>query len=120
MFVKRSPRDQLACLVDFVGNDAACSCFPATSTQLFSQIFSSPILCNCLEIVSTANKLCNFWRNVHQQISSHTFCSGNFIFTQKWKCGFRNKLCKCTEPLSTLSTKLLYHGISTCHAATIL
>ena len=88
----------------FCWNDSARTFFLATSTQLFSQILSSHSLCNCLEIISTTNNLCNFWHGKFQQVSAYAFCSWDDIFTQKRNCSSPNNLCKCTESPSTVST----------------
>ena len=84
--------------------DSACSLFPATTTQLFSQTLFSHNLCSCLKILSTTNNLFNFWRSKIQQVSEYGFCSCDVIFTQEWNSGFLNNLCKCTESPFTLST----------------
>ena len=78
--------------------------FPATITQLFTQSFSSYTLRSYLEIFSSTNKLCNFWRSQFQQVSTHALCSWGVIIPQKWNCGSAKNLCKCTESPSTLST----------------
>ena len=88
----------------FCWNKPACSPFPATTTQLFSQSLSSHTFRNCLESLSTTNNLCNFWRSKFQQVSTSTFCSWDNIFTQKCNCSSLNNVCRCTESLSTLST----------------
>ena len=85
-------------------NDTARSPFPATTTLLFSESLSSHTLCSCLETLSTANSLCNFWHSNFQQISTHAFCSRDDIFTRKQYCNSLNNLCKCTKSMSTLST----------------
>ena len=92
-------------------NDSARTPFPATSrppaapfTRLFSQSPSSHTLCSCLDILSTTNNLCNFWHSKFQQVSTYAFCSWDDKLTQKWNCSSANKLCKCTESPSTLST----------------
>ena len=73
----------------FCWNDSARTPFPATSLppaapfpQLFSQSLSSHTLCSCLEILSTTNNLCNFWKSKFQQVSTDAFCSWDDIFTQ--------------------------------------
>ena len=88
----------------FFWNDSACSFFSATTTQLFSQILSSHTICSCLEILSTTNNLCKFWRSKFQQVSTYAFCGWDCIFTQNWICHCPNNLCMCTESPSTLST----------------
>ena len=88
----------------FCWNDSACSLLLATNTQLFPQSLSSHILCSCLEILSTTNKHCNFWRSKFQQVSTYAFCSWDDIFAQKWNCSSPNNLFECTESPSTLST----------------
>ena len=52
----------------FCWNDSACTRFPASNTQLFSQGLSSHTLCSCIEIFSTTNNLCNFWHRNFQQV----------------------------------------------------
>ena len=76
----------------FFWNDSACRIFPATTTQLFSQSLSSHTLCSCLEILPTANNLCNFWRSKFQQFSSYAFCSWDDVFRQKRELQFSQKL----------------------------
>ena len=89
----------------FCWNDSTCSPVPANTTQLFSQSLSSHTLCSCLEILSTTNNLCNFWRSEFQRVSTYAFCSWDDIFTQKRNCSSPTILCKCNESPSTLSTK---------------
>ena len=88
----------------FCCNDSPHNFFPATTTQLFSQSLFSHTLCSCLEIFSTTNNLCNFWRSKLQQVSTYAFCSWDDMFRQKWNCSSPINLCKCTESQSTLST----------------
>ena len=90
----------------FCSNHSARTPFPATTTQLFSQSLSSHALCSCLDILSTTNNLCNFWRDKLQHISTYMFCSWDDIFTQIWICSSPNNLCKCTESSSTVSTNI--------------
>ena len=90
----------------FCWNDSACSPFQVTTTQLFSKSLSSHTLCSCLEIPSTTNNLCKFWRSKFQQVSTYAFCSWDNIFTQKWNGGSPDNLCKCTKSPSTLSTNI--------------
>ena len=127
-----SRRDQLDCLVDFVGMILPCSLTPfrklpsasslpqapfrklpsaygalqpaAPFAQQFSQSLSSHTLCCCLKIFSTTNNHCNFWHSNFQQVSTYAFCSCDDKFTQKWNCRSPNNLCKCTESPSSLST----------------
>ena len=103
----------------FCWNDSACSPFPATTLQLFSQNQFSHTLCSCLEIISTTNNFCNFWRSRFQQVSTYAFCSWDDMFTQNWKNGSPNNLCKCTEYPSTLSTDT-FNGIFTWLQASML
>ena len=86
-------------------NESACSPFPVTTAQLFSQSPSSHTFCSCLDVLSTTNNLCNFWRSKFQQVSTYAFCSWDDIFTQNWNCSSPNNLCKCTEAPPTLPTK---------------
>ena len=88
----------------FCCNDSACSPFPASTTQLFSQSLSSHTLCSCLEVLSITNNLCNFWHSKSQKVSIYAICSWDDIFTQKWNCSSPNNLCKWIETPSTLST----------------
>ena len=86
-------------------NDSACSRFPTTTNQLFSQSLSSYTLCSCREILSTTYNICNFWRSKFQQVSIYAFCGWDDLFAQKWNCSSPKNLCKCTESSCTLSTK---------------
>ena len=104
-FCKNNSSRPIGLFCRFCWHDAACSPFPATTTQLFSQSLSSHTLCSCLEILSTTNNLCNFRHSKFQQVSTYAFYSWDDILTQKWNCSSPNNLCKCTESPSTLSTK---------------
>ena len=64
-------------------NDTADSPSLAITFQLFSQNLSSRTLCSCLEIHSTTNNFCSFWRSKFQQVSTYAFCSWVDKFTQK-------------------------------------
>ena len=95
----------------FCWNNSAClpytdGCLPllATTTQLFYQSLSSHTACSCLEILSTTNNLCNFWRSTFQPVSTHAFWSWDDISTKKGNQGSPNNLSKCTEPPPTFST----------------
>ena len=78
---------------------------PATTTEMFSECLLSHTLGSHLEMFYTTNNICNFWHSKLQQISTHTFCSWDKIFTQKEYCGSPRNLCKCTISSSSLSTK---------------
>ena len=88
----------------FCWNDSAWSLFSVTITQLFSQNLSYHILCSCLEVLSTTNNHCNFWRSKFQEVSTYVFCSRDDVFPQNWNCSSPKHLCKCTESPSTMST----------------
>ena len=89
----------------FCRNDSTCNPFPAATTQLFLQSLSSHKICSCLEIFSSTNNLCNFWRSIFNQVSNYAFCSWDDIITQKRKCKSPKILCKCTKVAYTLSTR---------------
>ena len=94
--------------------------FPAMETQQFSQSLPYHTLCICLDFFSTTNSLCIFWHNKFQQVSTDIFWQlGRHIYAI-WTGGSPNKLCKCTESLSTLSTITHYNGMSPCLEATIV
>ena len=88
----------------FCWNHSACSLFPATTTQLFSQSLSFHTLCSSLENLSTTDNLCNFWPSKFQQVNTNAFCSWYDIFTQEWNCFSPKNLCKYTKTAPTLST----------------
>ena len=85
-------------------NDSACSLFSCYTTQLFSLILCSSILCCYLENLSTTINLSNFWHRKLRQLITYAFCSWDILIQRKWKFGSPNNLCKCTESPSALST----------------
>ena len=121
MFVKMPLRDQLDCLVAFVGMILPCllpttflppvrklpyaygSLLPSVSfTQSFFQSLFSHTLCSRLEGFSTANNFCNLWCSKLQQVSTYAFCLWDDIFTQKWNCSSPNNLCESSKSAPTL------------------
>ena len=88
----------------FYWKDSACPLFLSATTQLFSQSLSSHNLCSRLEVFSTTNNICNFWRSKFHPVSTHRFCSWDETLTQKWNCSFSNNLCWCTGTTHTLSS----------------
>ena len=108
-----SLRDQLDCLVDFVGMIILCLLPPCRtltaplrlqlpSPNCFFKNLLSHILCSRLERFSTANNLSNLWCSKLQHVSTYAFCRWDDLFTQKWNCSSPNNLCKCTESPSPL------------------
>ena len=93
---------------------------PATTSQLFSQCLSSHILCSCLEIFSTTNDLCNFWRSKFQQVSIYAFCSWDDIFTQNGIAVLPISFASALNPRPRCRRTPLQNGIFTCLEETIL
>ena len=96
------------------------SFFLTTTCHEFSHSLSIHTLCSCLEILSTTNKLSNFWRRVFQQFSTYAFWSWSDIVTQKCICVSPNNLCKCTESPSTFLIKTFREWTLACLKATIV
>ena len=102
MFSNQSLHDWLL-FCRFFWGDSACSLYPATTTQLFSESLPSHALCSCFEILSTANTLCKFWRSRFQPASTYAFCIRDDLFMQKRNYSSLDKMCKCNKIPSRLS-----------------
>ena len=85
-------------------NDAACCFFSGYDypTDLSGFLFSYSSLLS--EFLSITDSLSSFWCRGFLQVSTHTFCSWDDIFTQIGNFGFLNNLCKWTKSPSTLSS----------------
>ena len=95
--------NRLVCFARFCWNDSACSLFPATTNQLFSDSLSSHLHCSCLEIFSRTNNFCKFWRSKFQQVRAYAFCSWGDKITQQWYCCSPKNSCKFTTTATALS-----------------
>ena len=74
----------------------------------------------CADIPSTTNNLCNLWLSKLQQVSTQAFLNWDKLYTQKLSCGSPEKLCKCTESLSTLLTETFIELKPLCLEAAVL
>ena len=98
-----SLRDRLTCFEHFVGMTLLAVLFLLPVPNSFLRVCLRTLFAAVLKFLLPLTTS-NFWHSKVQPVSTYAFCSWDVIFTQKWNCSSPNKLCKCTESPSTLST----------------
>ena len=101
-------------------NDSACSLFPATTTQLFSESLSSHTFCSNLKVLFATNKLCKFRRSKLQQVNPTAFAAGTVNLSTNGVAVLPIPCVNAPNPRPRCRPIPLHSGIFSCLEATTL
>ena len=97
MFVRRSPRDRLVCLAEFVGINLLAVLLLLPMTKCFLRVCLPTLIAALLKFFLPLTVSAVSGAASSNKVSTQKFCSCDYFFTQKWNNCSLNILCKCTE-----------------------